>query len=151
MNRSLNLLFAGVLSIVFVIPIIIISLTIRLTSKGPVIYWSTRIGKNNSKFRMPKFRTMSLDTPDLPTHLMKEPRRYLTKTGSFLRKTSLDELPQLWSILKGDMGFVGPRPALFNQNDLIALRSRQGVENSSQELQDGLKYKGEMNCLSHKK
>ena len=128
MNRSLNLLFAAILSIVLAIPVIIIALTIILTSKGPVIYWSTRIGQNNSSFRMPKFRTMNLDSPDLPTHLMKKPEKYITKIGSFLRKTSLDELPQLWSVLMGDMGFVGPRPALFNQNDLIALRSQQGVE-----------------------
>ena len=127
-NRNLNLFFAAALSIVLAIPSIIIALVIFLTSKGPVIYWSTRIGRNNSTFQMPKFRTMSLDAPDVPTHLMKEPEKYLTKIGSFLRKTSLDELPQLWSILKGDMGFVGPRPALFNQNDLIALRSQKGVE-----------------------
>ncbi|MZH02212.1 MAG: sugar transferase [Nitrospinae bacterium] len=128
MNRSLNLLFAAILTMVFAIPILIIALAIRITSQGPVIYWSARIGRNNSSFRMPKFRTMNVNAPDLPTHLMKEPDKYLTKIGSFLRKTSLDELPQLWSILKGNMGFVGPRPALFNQNDLIALRSRKGVE-----------------------
>jgi O-antigen biosynthesis protein WbqP len=128
MNRSLNFLFALILSIFLSIPSIIIALAIIITSKGPVIYWSTRIGRNNYPFRMPKFRTMSLDAPDVPTHLMKEPERFNTKIGSFLRKTSLDELPQLWSILKGNMVFVGPRPALFNQNDLIALRSQQGVE-----------------------
>jgi O-antigen biosynthesis protein WbqP len=128
MNRSSNLLFAIILSIGFAIPITIIALTLLLTSKGPVIYWSTRIGLNNSPFKMPKFRTMHLDAPNLPTHLIEEPEKYITKFGGFLRKTSLDELPQLWSILKGDMGFVGPRPALFSQNDLITLRSQQGVE-----------------------
>jgi O-antigen biosynthesis protein WbqP len=128
MNRSLNLFFATILSIVLAIPGTIIFLAIQITSKGPVIYWSTRIGRNNSSFRMPKFRTMKLDAPDVPTHQMKEPEKYITIIGSFLRKTSLDELPQVWSILKGDMGFVGPRPALFNQNDLITLRSQKGVE-----------------------
>jgi O-antigen biosynthesis protein WbqP len=128
MNRSLNLFFATILSIVLAIPGTIIFLAILITSKGPVIYWSTRIGRNNSSFRMPKFRTMKLDAPDVPTHQMKEPEKYITIIGSFLRKTSLDELPQVWSILKGDMGFVGPRPALFNQNDLITLRSQKGVE-----------------------
>jgi O-antigen biosynthesis protein WbqP len=128
MNRRLNFLFAAILSIALAIPAIIIGLAILLTSKGPIIYWSTRIGQNNYPFRMPKFRTMNLDAPDVPTHLMKKPEKFNTKIGSFLRKTSLDELPQLWSILNGNMGFVGPRPALFNQNDLIALRSQQGVE-----------------------
>ena len=128
MNRSLNFLFAAILSIALAIPAIIIGLAILLTSKGPIIYWSTRIGQNNSPFRMPKFRTMSLDAPDVSTHQMKKPEKYITKIGSFLRKTSLDELPQLWSILKGVMGFVGPRPALFNQNDLITLRSQKGVD-----------------------
>jgi O-antigen biosynthesis protein WbqP len=128
MNRSLNLLFAVIISIIFAIPSIIIALAIIITSKGPVIYWSTRIGQNNFSFRMPKFRTMNLDAPDLPTHLIKNPKKHITKVGSFLRKTSMDEIPQLWSILKGDMGFVGPRPALFNQNDLITLRSKEGVE-----------------------
>lgn len=128
MNRSLNFLFAAILSIALAIPAMIIGLAILLTSKGPIIYWSTRIGQNNSPFRMPKFRTMSLDAPDVSTHQMKKPEKYITKIGSFLRKTSLDELPQLWSILKGVMGFVGPRPALFNQNDLITLRSQKGVD-----------------------
>ena len=122
-------IFAGfILLIISLIPMLIIALIVKLTSDGPVLYWSSRIGMNNVNFKMPKFRTMRLDTPDLPTHLMREPEKYLTIIGSFLRKTSLDELPQLWSILRGDMGFVGPRPALFNQDDLIALRSEQGIE-----------------------
>ena len=98
-----------------------------LTSKGPIIYWSNRVGKDNAIFRMPKFRTMRIDTPAVATHLLNDPDRYLTPVGKFLRKSSLDELPQLWSVLKGDMSFVGPRPALFNQDDLIALRTVKGV------------------------
>jgi len=92
---------------------------VRLTSPGPVLYWSDRVGRNNIIFKMPKFRTMRIDTPALATHLLENPQQYLTPVGSFLRKSSLDELPQLWSILKGDMSFVGPRPALFNQDDLL--------------------------------
>ena len=103
------------------------ALAVRLTSPGPVLYWSDRVGKNNSIFSMPKFRSMLIGTPAVATHLLADPDKYLTPIGSFLRKSSLDELPQLWSILKGDMGFVGPRPALFNQHDLVALRTAQGV------------------------
>ena len=101
---------------------------VRLTSKGPVLYWSDRIRKNNIIFRMPKFRSMLVDTPDVATHLLDNPDSYLSPIGSFLRSTSLDELPQLYSILKGDMSFVGPRPALYNQDDLIALRTEKGVD-----------------------
>ena len=106
---------------------ILITLAVRLTSRGPALYWSDRVGVNNSIFRMPKFRTMQINTPAVATHLLTDPDQYLTPIGSFLRKTSLDELPQLWSIMKGDMSFVGPRPALFNQDDLIALRTQYGV------------------------
>lgn len=106
---------------------IIIVLAVRITSRGPVLYWSDRVGLNNSIFRMPKFRTMQINTPAVATHLLADPDQYLTPIGSFLRKTSLDELPQLWSIMKGDMSFVGPRPALFNQDDLISLRTQCGV------------------------
>ena len=105
----------------------LIALVVKLTSKGPVLYWSDRVGINNTIFRMPKFRTMRLDTPQMATHLMEDPERYLTPVGSFLRKFSLDELPQLWSILKGDMSFIGPRPALYNQDDLVELRTRKGI------------------------
>lgn len=105
-----------------------IALLVGLTSSGPVLYWSQRIGKNNTIFLMPKFRTMRVDTPAVATHLLPNPEHYLTPIGSFLRKSSLDELPQLWSILKGDMSFVGPRPALFNQDDLIELRTKYGVD-----------------------
>lgn len=103
------------------------ALSVRLTSPGPILYWSDRVGRNNTLFRMPKFRTMRTDTPTVATHLLEDPDRWLTPPGAFLRKSSLDELPQLFSILKGDMSFVGPRPALFNQDDLIALRTEKGV------------------------
>ena len=109
------------------IPMILIALFVKLTSKGPALYWSDRVGINNTIFRMPKFRTMRLDAPEMATHLMDDPSLYLTSVGSFLRKFSLDELPQLWSILKGDMSFVGPRPALYNQDDLVELRTQKGI------------------------
>jgi O-antigen biosynthesis protein WbqP len=101
---------------------------VRLTSVGPILYWSDRVGHQNKLFKMPKFRSMRVDTPAVATHLLNNPEQFLTPVGSFLRKSSLDELPQLWSIIKGDMSFVGPRPALFNQDDLIELRARQGVD-----------------------
>ena len=107
--------------------IVLVALAVRLTSAGPIVYWSDRVGKNNAIFRMPKFRTMRTDTPAVATHLLGNPDQYLTPIGSFLRKSSLDELPQLWSILKGDMSLVGPRPALYNQHDLIALRTEKNV------------------------
>jgi len=109
------------------LPILLVALLVRITSVGPVIYWSDRVGRNNKIFKMPKFRTMRVDTPAVATHLLDNPDQFLTPVGSFLRKSSLDELPQLWSILHGDMSFVGPRPALFNQDDLIALRTAYGV------------------------
>lgn len=107
--------------------LLLVALLVKLTSKGPALHWSKRIGAGNAVFRMPKFRTMRLDAPQVATHLLREPGRYLTPVGSFLRKSSLDELPQLWSILRGDLSFVGPRPALYNQDDLVALRTRKGV------------------------
>lgn len=110
------------------LPIVLVALAVRLTSKGPVLYWSDRVGRHNLIFKMPKFRSMRVDTPAVATHLLDNPQAWLTPIGSFLRKTSLDELPQLWSILRGDMSFVGPRPALFNQDDLIALRTEHGVD-----------------------
>lgn len=110
-------------------PLILLTyVLVKLTSKGPAIYWSKRVGKNNQLFAMPKFRSMSLDTPAVATHLLANPDSHLTPVGGFIRKTSLDELPQLWSILVGDMSFVGPRPALYNQEDLIAMRSQLGIE-----------------------
>lgn len=114
--------------IIALLPIItLIAISIKLTSKGPVVHWSKRVGRSNTIFKMPKFRTMYLVTPGVATHLLKNPSQYLTPIGSFLRRTSLDEIPQLWSILLGDMSFVGPRPALFNQYDLIKLRTSKGV------------------------
>lgn len=113
--------------ILLFVPLLLMAAIIRLTSKGPALFWSDRVGRDNKIFKMPKFRTMLVDTPQLATHLMTEPNRYLTPIGGFLRRTSLDELPQLLSILCGDMSFVGPRPALFNQHDLITLRTAKGV------------------------
>jgi O-antigen biosynthesis protein WbqP len=126
-KRLFDLFLSTFAVVVFFVPIAFIALLVKLTSKGPVIYWSDRVGQHNKLFRMPKFRTMRVETPAVATHLLSNPEQFLTPVGSFLRKTSLDELPQLWSIIKGDMSFVGPRPALFNQNDLINLRSQYGV------------------------
>lgn len=109
------------------LPLCLVALAIKLSSKGPVLYWSDRVGKNNRIFSMPKFRSMRTDTPALATHLLTKPEQYLTPIGSFIRRTSLDEIPQLWSILAGDMSFVGPRPALFNQHDLIDMRTHNGI------------------------
>ena len=108
--------------------IVMVAILVKLTSKGSVIYWSDRVGRNNKIFKMPKFRTMVLDSPTVATHLINDPDAYLSPIGGFLRRTSLDEMPQLWSIMKRDMSFVGPRPALFNQDDLIALRTEKGVD-----------------------
>ncbi len=127
MKRAFDLLLAVSATMVLSLPIAMISLLVKLTSKGPVLYWSDRVGRNNLLFKMPKFRSMRVDTPAVATHLLADPFSYLTPVGSFLRKTSLDELPQLWSILKGDMSIVGPRPALFNQDDLIELRTQRGI------------------------
>lgn len=127
MKRLMDLVLAIVAGVILIIPILLVTLLVRLTSPGPALYWSDRIGKDNKIFRMPKFRSMRVDTPAVATHLLADPKSFLTPIGSFLRKSSLDELPQLWSILNGDMSFVGPRPALFNQDDLIDLRTRHGV------------------------
>jgi O-antigen biosynthesis protein WbqP len=127
MKRCFDLMLAVILLVGMAVPLLLVAIMVRLTSPGPVLYWSDRVGKGNIIFRMPKFRSMRVNTPALATHLLQEPERYLTPIGSFLRTSSLDELPQLWSVLIGDMSFVGPRPALFNQNDLIALRTEHGV------------------------
>jgi len=127
MKRIFDLAIAGFLLCFLSIPILVVGLMVKLTSKGPALYWSDRVGINNSIFRMPKFRTMRINTPSVATHLMKNPDVYLTPIGSFLRKFSLDELPQLYSVLKGDISFVGPRPALFNQDDLVELRTGKGI------------------------
>ena len=127
MKRVSDFIMALFLLCVLSVPILIVALMVKLTSKGPILYWSDRVGMDNRIFKMPKFRTMRIDTPPVATHLLGNPDTYLTSTGSFLRKFSLDELPQLWSVLKGHMSFVGPRPALYNQDDLIALRTEKGI------------------------
>ena len=127
MKRLFDLLL-GLAALGFLwLPMLVVALAVRFTSRGPVLYWSDRVGQNNALFSMPKFRSMRTDTPAVATHLLANPDAYLTPIGSFLRKSSLDELPQLWSILCGHMSFVGPRPALFNQHDLVALRTARGV------------------------
>jgi O-antigen biosynthesis protein WbqP len=128
MKRLFDVVVALLAGVVLLLPLLSVALIVKLTSPGPVLYWSQRVGQHNRIFRMPKFRSMRVDTPAVATHLLTDPDRYLSPVGSLLRKTSLDELPQLWSILVGDMSFVGPRPALFNQADLIALRSEHGVD-----------------------
>ena len=128
MKRLFDLFTGVAIFVLLVIPMLLIMIAVRLTSKGPSLYWSDRIGKNNVIFKMPKFRSMRANTPAMATHLLDNPDSHLSPIGGFLRRTSLDELPQLYSVLNGDMGFVGPRPALFNQDDLIALRTEKGVD-----------------------
>ncbi len=127
MKRGFDIILGCLAALILLLPILLVAMIVRLTSKGPALYWSDRVGQNNVLFKMPKFRTMRVGTPAVATHLLVDARSHLTPVGSFLRKSSLDELPQLWSILSGNMSFVGPRPALFNQQDLIALRTEQGV------------------------
>lgn len=127
MKRFFDWALSMMLLALFSVPMLLVGLLVKLTSPGPVLYWSDRVGVNNAIFGMPKFRTMLIDTPAVATHLLTDPDRFLTPIGKFLRKSSLDELPQLLSILRGDMSFVGPRPALFNQDDLIELRTQKGV------------------------
>lgn len=128
MKRLFDLVLAILAGLILLIPIALVAIMVRLTSKGPALYWSDRVGRHNQLFKMPKFRSMQIGTPAVATHLLSNPDAFLTPIGSFLRKSSLDELPQLWSILQGDMSFVGPRPALFNQEDLITLRTAAGVD-----------------------
>jgi len=128
MKRFFDFIFSSILITLLLIPILIIAFGVFISSKGSILYWSNRIGKNNIVFRMPKFRTMNIDTPELATHAIDDADSYLSPIGSFLRKTSMDELPQLFSIIKGDMSFVGPRPALFNQYDLIELRTNANID-----------------------
>ena len=128
MKRFFDLCLGLSAAVVLLLPVAVVALAVRLTSKGPALYWSDRVGRDNHIFRMPKFRSMRVGTPAVATHLLQDPDAHLTPIGSFLRKSSLDELPQLWSILRGDMSFVGPRPALFNQDDLIALRTASNVQ-----------------------
>ena len=127
MKRIFDIILGAFALCLLLLPILLLSVLMKLTSRGPVIYWSDRVGRDNILFRMPKFRTMITETPAVATHLMTDPDRYLTPIGKFLRRSSLDELPQLYNILKGEMSFVGPRPALFNQDDLIALRTNKGI------------------------
>ncbi len=127
MKRFFDLALACVAAVLLVLPIAVVAVAVRMTSPGPALYWSDRVGRQNRIFKMPKFRSMRIDTPAVATHLLQNPDQWLTPIGSFLRRSSLDELPQLWSILRGDMSFVGPRPALFNQDDLIALRTEKNV------------------------
>jgi len=127
MKRTFDIVLGIILLVVLILPMLLIALLIRLTSAGQALYWSDRVGKNGVLFKMPKFRSMQVNTPIVATHIMKQPDEYLSPIGAFLRRSSLDELPQLFSILKGDMSFVGPRPALFNQDDLITLRENKGV------------------------
>jgi len=133
-KRLFDLLLSALAVILLALPLLVVALAVKLTSPGPALYWSDRVGRNNRIFRMPKFRSMRIGTPAVATHLLQDPDAWLTPIGAFLRKTSLDELPQLWSILAGDMSIVGPRPALFNQEDLVALRTERGVH----ELMPGL-------------
>jgi len=128
MKRIFDLILAIFLFLVLLISLLLIAVLVIITSKGPALYWSERIGKNNKIFKMPKFRSMLTDTPAVATHLLDNPDAYLSPIGGFLRRSSLDELPQLFSVLKGDMSFVGPRPALYNQDDLVALRTKKGVD-----------------------
>lgn len=128
MKRLFDVALASLAGCLLLLPLLLVTLLVKLTSPGPVLYWSQRVGRHNRIFLMPKFRTMQINTPAVATHLLTNPGQYLTPVGSLLRTSSLDELPQLWSILCGDMSFVGPRPALFNQFDLIALRSERGVQ-----------------------
>lgn len=134
LKRAFDIVTALVALVVFAVPMLAAAAAVRVTSPGPALYWSDRVGRRNTIFRMPKFRSMRIDTPAVATHLLPEPDSFLTPIGAFLRKTSIDELPQIWSILRGDMSVVGPRPALFNQDDLVALRTERGVH----ELRPGL-------------
>ncbi len=128
MKRLFDLLLSLLAASILLVPVLLVALAVRLSSPGPVLYWSDRVGRNNKIFKMPKFRSMRVGTPAVATHLLNNPAAWLTPIGSFLRRSSLDELPQLWSIIKGDMSMVGPRPALFNQHDLIEQRTRAGVD-----------------------
>jgi len=127
MKRAVDFVLALAASLIFLPLLAVLAVVVKLTSKGPVLYWSDRVGRDNRIFSMPKLRTMRTDTPVVATHLLSDPNQYLTPVGGFLRRTSLDELPQLWCILTGDMSVVGPRPALFNQQNLIELRTEHGV------------------------
>jgi O-antigen biosynthesis protein WbqP len=127
MKRVSDIFLCCMAALLFFVPVLLVAIAVRLTSKGPTLYWSDRVGRHNVIFKMPKFRTMRVGTPEVATNLLTDASSHLTPIGSFLRKSSIDELPQLWNILVGDMSFVGPRPALFNQHDLIDLRTQKGI------------------------
>lgn len=127
MKRSFDVCLSITLLTLLALPMLCIALLVKITSRGPALYWSERVGRYNTSIRMPKYRTMKIDAPAVATHLLEDPARYVTPLGSFLRRSSIDELPQLYSIAKGDMSFVGPRPALFNQEDLVELRTKRGI------------------------
>jgi O-antigen biosynthesis protein WbqP len=127
-KRLFDIVLALMAGVILLLPLLLTALLVKLSSRGPALYWSDRVGRHNSIFKMPKFRSMRVGTPALATHLLNNPEAWLTPVGGFLRRSSLDELPQLWSILCGDMSFVGPRPALFNQHDLMSLRAQHGVD-----------------------
>ena len=128
MKRGFDLGVGIITFMIVLVPMLFVALGVKISSKGTAVYWSDRVGRNNVIFKMPKFRTMIMNTPEMATHLMNKPDTYLSPLGGGLRRSSLDELPQLWCILKGAMSFVGPRPALFNQDDLVTLRTEKGVE-----------------------
>lgn len=127
MKRAIDFVLSLIACVIFLPLFLVLALVVKLTSRGPVLYWSDRVGRDNQIFSMPKLRTMRVDTPVVATHLLTDPDQYLTPVGGFLRRSSLDELPQLWCILRGDMSIVGPRPALFNQQNLIEMRTEHGV------------------------
>jgi O-antigen biosynthesis protein WbqP len=151
MKRLFDLILALLAAFALALPITLIALAVRLTSPGAAVYWSDRVGSHNRIFKMPKFRSMRVDTPAVATHLLDNPEQWLTPIGSFLRKSSLDELPQLWSIMKGDMSFVGPRPALFNQDDLITLRTEKGVHKLLPGLTGWAQVNGRDDLSTHQK
>ena len=151
MKRIFDLILGVVILIILIIPMLLIFISIRISSKGAGLYWSQRIGKNSIIFKMPKFRTMQVNTPSIATHLLDNPDEYLSSIGGFLRATSLDELPQLFSVLKGDMSFVGPRPALYNQDDLISLRAAQGIDNLLPGITGWAQVNGRDNLLVQEK
>jgi O-antigen biosynthesis protein WbqP len=151
MKRFFDLVMAMIILFMLAIPMLLIAIIIRLSSKGPALYWSDRIGKRNVTFKMPKFRSMRIDTPVVATDLMIDHSKYISPFGSFLRLTSLDEMPQLFSVLKGDMSFVGPRPALYNQDDLISLRATQGIDNLLPGITGWAQVNGRDNLLLQEK
>jgi O-antigen biosynthesis protein WbqP len=151
MKRVFDICLGFLLAVTLFVPALLVAMAVRLTSKGPALYWSDRVGRNNVIFKMPKFRSMRVDTPAVATHLLNDAQTHLTPIGSFLRKSSLDELPQLWSILNGEMSFVGPRPALFNQQDLISLRTKRGVHTLLPGLTGWAQVNGRDELLIHQK